>query len=433
MRKYFSTTALIAVLICTALPMAAATPTEFYANLLRRGIAAYDAGRFDEAAQHLRFAAFGSVDAIEAYQTAQTYLALTHTRLGEPDRAREAVRRVYNAERIDRRFARVNLPAAVRTAFDKLAAGVLNAAELAALRGSGELPPAPTPAPLRTTVVGTTPQTTPAQSTQPQTAAPQTQTTGGTPSTATPAGTATTTPTTTTRTAPPAIVDRIDVEVARPAATQTPERTQTPATTERPRTPATSTPASQTPARTPAQQPSTSATTPAAQNTPRTPPTPGAQTPRPAAAPSTATATTSATPRNTTNAPASQPASAYSASEVASRFTSAERALVSSNLPEARRAYRELLANPASADHATAIRIAEGLYRARDFAGALAAFERAGALRRGEEPYRYYVAVALYETGQYDRARRELAAALPYIEVTADVERYRLKIQSAIQ
>jgi tetratricopeptide (TPR) repeat protein len=78
------------------------------------------------------------------------------------------------------------------------------------------------------------------------------------------------------------------------------------------------------------------------------------------------------------------------------------------------------------------IRAAEGLYRARDFDGALTAFSKVGALRRGEEPYHYYLAVALYETGQYARAKAEMDAAAPFIEITPDVARYRSKIESAI-
>ena len=77
------------------------------------------------------------------------------------------------------------------------------------------------------------------------------------------------------------------------------------------------------------------------------------------------------------------------------------------------------------------IRVAEGLYRSRDFAAALNAFARVGTLRRGEEPYRYYIAVAAYETGDYARAKKELAAALPYIEITPDVARYRTRIEGA--
>jgi tetratricopeptide (TPR) repeat protein len=122
----------------------------------------------------------------------------------------------------------------------------------------------------------------------------------------------------------------------------------------------------------------------------------------------------------------------YTAAERATRFTAAERALTANNLAEARRIYSELLAVQ-GLDRDSYIRVAEGFYRARDFARALAAFERAGGLRGGEEPYRYYIAVALYETGQYERAKRELASALPYIEITPDVARYRTKIQSAVQ
>ena len=118
------------------------------------------------------------------------------------------------------------------------------------------------------------------------------------------------------------------------------------------------------------------------------------------------------------------------ASEASARIASAERALNTSNLVEARRVYRELLGQ-SGIERDTLIRVAEGLYRSRDFAGALSAFTRLGALRRGEEPYRYYIAVAAYETGDYARAKKELAAALPYIEVTPDVARYRTKIDGA--
>jgi tetratricopeptide (TPR) repeat protein len=72
------------------------------------------------------------------------------------------------------------------------------------------------------------------------------------------------------------------------------------------------------------------------------------------------------------------------------------------------------------------------LYRARDFEGALAAFAKLAPLRRGEEPYHYYMAVAFYETGQYARAKAELTAAVPFIEITPDVARYRTKIDDSV-
>ncbi|MFL6246404.1 MAG: hypothetical protein ACJ74H_10300 [Thermoanaerobaculia bacterium] len=126
-------------------------------------------------------------------------------------------------------------------------------------------------------------------------------------------------------------------------------------------------------------------------------------------------------------APAPRP---LTANEISARLATAERALNGADLPAARNAYRELLAAP-GLDHDALIRVAEGLYRARDFAAALNAFNRIGTLRRGEEPYRYYVAVAAYESGDYARAKKELAAALPYIEVTPDVARYRTRIEGA--
>lgn len=131
--------------------------------------------------------------------------------------------------------------------------------------------------------------------------------------------------------------------------------------------------------------------------------------------------------RPATNPPAPRP---LTATEISSRLAGAERALNAANLVEARRLYREVLAAP-GVDHDSLIRLAEGLYRSRDFAGALSAFTRIGTLRRGEEPYRYYIAVAAYETGDYARAKRELAAALPYIEITPDVSRYRTRIEGA--
>ena len=59
--------------------------------------------------------------------------------------------------------------------------------------------------------------------------------------------------------------------------------------------------------------------------------------------------------------------------------------------------------------------------------------ERSGGFRSGEESYRYYFAVALYETGQYKAAKRELAEALKFIELTPDVAHYQAKIEGAIE
>lgn len=118
--------------------------------------------------------------------------------------------------------------------------------------------------------------------------------------------------------------------------------------------------------------------------------------------------------------------------DVASQLRTGDAALIRSDLGAARAAYARALSATAIS-HAEALRLAEGFYRARDFRNVVAAFGRAGALTRGEEPYRYYLAIAYYETGQYAAAKRELAAVLPFIEETPDVARYRSRIEAAIE
>jgi hypothetical protein len=95
---------------------------------------------------------------------------------------------------------------------------------------------------------------------------------------------------------------------------------------------------------------------------------------------------------------------------------------------QARRVYLALL-NQTNVSRHTIAEAARGLYRIGAFADAVEAFRNLGTFIRGEEDLRYYNAVALFETGHYDDAKKELACALPYIQVTSDVARYRDKIQ----
>ena len=71
---------------------------------------------------------------------------------------------------------------------------------------------------------------------------------------------------------------------------------------------------------------------------------------------------------------------------------------------------------------------AVGLYRTGAFRDSVTAFRRLGTFAKGEEDLRYYNAVALYETGNYEAAKKELACALPFIQVTDEVIRYQAKI-----
>jgi tetratricopeptide (TPR) repeat protein len=118
------------------------------------------------------------------------------------------------------------------------------------------------------------------------------------------------------------------------------------------------------------------------------------------------------------------------ASDGTELLADANRALDAGDLPKARAGFEKAAALP-DLPHATLLKAAEGLTRARDFRAAVAAFERAGAFAQGEETYRYFYAVALYESGRYRDAKRELAAALPHIKQTADVKRYKSKIEHA--
>ena len=66
-------------------------------------------------------------------------------------------------------------------------------------------------------------------------------------------------------------------------------------------------------------------------------------------------------------------------------------------------------------------------YRPIDLAPATNALESVPSKNAEHPP------VALYENGRYAEAKREMRAALPFIEVTPDVERYRVKIEGAIE
>lgn len=124
------------------------------------------------------------------------------------------------------------------------------------------------------------------------------------------------------------------------------------------------------------------------------------------------------------------PSKKITAAEIPGRLIAAEAALTKSDLAGARKLFRTVLEAEAF-DHATGLRLAEGLYRSRDFEGALRAFARAGAIQKGEEYLRYYRAVSMFETGDYKNAKLELKEALPHIEITPDVAQYRERIESA--
>ncbi len=361
---------LLSVLLCAAAPAVAATSSDFYTGLLQRGISAFDAEHYADAARYLKLAAFGLIDSVDKYEVAQVYLTLTYEHLNDVVKARDAAHRVVLAERIERRFATVTLPANIARSFDGSVSKLLGSADATFLHSPPTITNTPSQQPR------TQPRATETRPQQTMTPAPATQNPQPAPK-----------PPATTK--PPQVDSTKKPQVDKPADKQVDKPVEKPADkpiVERP------------PIKPPVQ---------ASSNSKPIVPAPTPQAPAPTSAPKT-----------------------LSAQEASARLASGERALSTGQLVEARKTYRTLIDTGVARD--VLIRAAEGLYRARDFDGALAGFGKAGALRRGEEPYHYYIAVAYYETGQIARAKNELAAALPFIEVTPDVARYRARIESAV-
>lgn len=342
----------LTLLLGLAGPGLAATPSDFYLDLLKKGVAEYDAARYDGAVTLLRVAAFGLLEFPNHYQTAQIYRAISADKLNDAAMTRDAAMRTIAAERVQRSYASLSLPASVRTSFESVAKKVLTSSDLSMLT-SGTTPPAPVQKPVQQPAIQ-----------QPVVQQP--------------------------------VVQQPAVKPPAQPRQKPAESKPTPAKTETPKT--------ETP-KPPPQKPQ-----------PPKPEPPKVE--RPAAKPAPKPVETK--PVVETPAPPR---------DVVAMLTSADRALSSGNLTEARRVYRQLL--DGTLTHEQAIRVAEGLYRARDFANVLRAFDRVGQLRRGEEPYRFYLAVALYENGRFAAAKKELAAVLDFIEVTPDVARYKTKIESS--
>ena len=324
-RKLWVWLSLVALAATSAV---AASGDEFYDRLFNRGMAQFNEGNYATAYTSLRTAAFGLLEDIRRFQSAEIYMTVAASRLHRDSDARAAAQRVVAAERVERRYGSLSLPDAIRKEFEDVARTLLTADQVSFLHGGAATsarPPAPVP-----------------QST--------------------------------TITIPPPVI----VPAPKPAPQPKPVQPQPQPVRPQPQPQVV--------------QPQPVAPQPAA-------PQPQPQPVRPAGEPSLA---------------------------------DAERAVNGGDLATARTLYRAAIEAP-QVSHATAIRAAEGLYRSRDFAGAIRAFQRAGTIGTGEEQYHYYYAVALYENGRYAEAKRELMAALPFIEVTPDVERYRVKIEGAIE
>jgi tetratricopeptide (TPR) repeat protein len=320
--------------VCTS--AFAASGDEFYDRLFSRGLAQFNEGNYTGAYAAFKVAAFGLLDDVKRFETAEVYMTVSAMKLHHESDARASALRVLAAERIDHRYASLPLSDAVRKDFEAAVRTLLPADQSAFLQTGTASRPQPQPQPT--------------QPVRPQPA------------------------------------PRTEVTIPAPVIVPPPQPPKpTPVPTPRIETPA---------------------------------PQPRVVQPQPQ-------------PQPLVVVPQPQPVRPQP-QVAAPTLADADRAVNSGDLATARTLYRALLDAP-QVTHATALRVAEGLYRSRDFAGAIRAFERAGAIGAGEEQYHYYYAVALYENGRYHEAKREMQAALPFIEVTPDVERYRVKINGAIE
>lgn len=127
--RAFQTLALTLVMSTTAL----AAPHPFYQNMLQRGLAKAQQGRYADAIRDLRVAAFGTLDEPGAYQLAQVHLAVANEKLGNSDEARLAATKFLQSERLKPTYASLQLEPATREAFEKLVSSAVEPQYLAQL------------------------------------------------------------------------------------------------------------------------------------------------------------------------------------------------------------------------------------------------------------------------------------------------------------
>jgi hypothetical protein len=451
----------------------------FYRALFNRGVTDFNTDNYDRAVPELRIAAFGFVDSLPDFEGAQIYLALANDKLARADDARKATLRVADAERIAPSYSGLALPDAVRSQFELLAQKYLSPEQLVLLhRPAAAFQQATVPA------VSTNPPETVTQPASTATTVPTTTaaTAAPLPVTATepiPPVTASATSPPDTATAPPAppvtasssptplssteeqerIAAQERAEAQRAADRRAPLERELARRAEQERAAALKAEQDRIAAARKAEEDRAAAqklaTLKAEQDRQAAL---QAEIGRVAAARKSEEQRTAAERAERERAAERQRAAAAQQIEqqrlaaererrleeerrrIEARTTpatgggtatlrQAEAALQRGDFEAAHAAY---LAQLDAQDRDTLLRAGSGLYRLGDFRGAVRAFGKVGALRSGEEIFRYYAAVSLYETGQYAAAKKQLACALPYIETTPETARYQTKIEGAI-
>jgi len=406
----------LAMTLAAGVLPAAAPPNDFYLGLLSRGVAHANSGNNALAIKELRIAAFGLVDDIDQFALAEAYLAVVAQRLALEQEARHALQRLVAAERVERHYGTLPLPADVRAALEKTATSLLSADQTAMLHREGSAP-----------LLSQVPQPVPASVAVPIAQAPAPPSVVVTPLPAEPAPVPITP---TPRAVAPAPMPAAPAP-ARVTRAPRPETPTPPAPTQLPTAPLGEPLARDSSGAVPRQRVTT--TELPQDHAPQQPDrvVPENSLRREQERMTTERRIEERTTELERNAlpPADRPSPS---SDVRAKLTAADAAFASGDVAEARDAYARLVEAPAL-DRTSALHLGEALYDAGDYRSAVRAYQRVGTFRPGEEQQRYTFALALYETGSYRAAKRELATALPKLEQTPEVTRNRAKIEGAIE
>lgn len=107
----------------------AASPDDFYQRLLQRGMTHFAAASYGPAYTELHLAAFGMIDNIDEFETAQSYACVAAHRLGRDSDTRDSLMRIVSAEKLKPRYRSIKLPDDLRAEVDGVAATLLTQEE----------------------------------------------------------------------------------------------------------------------------------------------------------------------------------------------------------------------------------------------------------------------------------------------------------------
>lgn len=103
----------------------------FYNSRFEAGVADFNRAQYATAVEALRVAAFGFVDDIARYESAEIYLTLANEKLARAGDARLSATKVMQAEQIKPAYSTLSLPPSIRAAFEALLPALITKDELA--------------------------------------------------------------------------------------------------------------------------------------------------------------------------------------------------------------------------------------------------------------------------------------------------------------